>query len=111
MTIIRFMEQAGVNLFKGISEVGGNSFLELWRVLIGDKVRVNFKFLFQNFWHFSFNVCAYFVTIYAVTITNHKEMKTLLITHVRSQSVRVLINFVGVARLMSTRSCKCKFGD
>ena len=105
------MEQTCVDLFKGISKVGGNSFLELWRALIGDKVLVNFKFLFQNFRHFSFNVCAHLVPIHAMPVTNHKEMKTLLITHVWSQSVSVLINFVGVARLMSTTGCKSKFGD
>lgn len=100
-----------MDLFEGITEVGWNSFLELLRILVLHKVLIHFESFLQNARQICLYVCTDLVSVHTVTITDHKQVETLLVTHVWSQSVRVLINLVRVAWLVTTRSRKGKFGD
>ena len=50
------------------------------------------------------------MAVESMAITNDEEMKPLLATHVGYQSVSILVYFVRVSRLVTTRSRECKFG-
>ena len=58
-----------------------------------------------------FYIIWYFVTIETMSITDTEQMETLMATHIWSQSVSILINFVRIAWLVATRGCESKLSD
>ena len=50
------------------------------------------------------------MAVESMAITNDEEMEPLLATHVGYQSVSILVYFIRVSRLVTTRSRECKFG-
>ena len=111
MTVVVFVEQTLVNVFECVSEVIGHSLLELFGVLDVKEVTILTQILFEKLRHFKLDIIGDLVSIQTVPITDTKQVEPLMPTHVRGQSVGVLVHFVRVARLVPTRCGEGKLRD
>ena len=67
--------------------------------------------MLELFWQLLFDVTADFVAVDAVAITDDEQMEALLTAHVGRQRIRILVDLVRVARLMTTGCGKSKLCD
>ena len=90
-----------MNIVEGVTEVARNPVTELPRVVVLNEVLVLSQPLFEFARKLSLNISGDFVAIDSVTIAYYKEVEALLAAHVRRKRVRILIDLVGVTRLVS----------
>ena len=64
--------------------------------------------LLEQLWKFYFDFTRDFVAVDSGAVTHCEEMEALLTAHVGRQCVRVLVDFVGIAGLVTTRRSKRK---
>ena len=95
------VHKARVNIVEGVTEVARNPVTELPRVVVLNEVLVLSQPLFEFARKLSLNISGDFVAIDSVTIAYYKEVEALLAAHVRCKRVRILIDLVGVTRLVS----------
>ena len=103
MTVILFVKEPFMDVLEDIPEVARDAFSEVLRVLNLEEILVREEMLFEQSWHLLLDVLTDPVPIDSVTITDTEQMEALVAAHVWGQHVRVLVNLVRIARLVSAR--------
>lgn len=96
---------------EGVTEVSRNAFLEFLCGSILNEVFISAEFLLELLRQLCLDISGHLMSVNTVTITHDEQVEALLATHVWCQRVSVLVNLVGVARLVTTGRCKGELGD
>ena len=100
-----------MHILEHVSEVVGNSLLELLGIPYVNKVLVLTQILLQELGHLILNVIGNLVPIEAMAVTDTEQVEALVAAHIGRQRVRVLVHLVRIAWLVTTRRGKGKLGD
>lgn len=109
--VLPVVHETLMDVGESVAEVSRNPFLEFLRSSVFDEVLISVKLLLELLRQLRLDISGHLVPVCTMAVAHDKQVEALLSTHVGCQRISVLVNLVGVTRLMATGRRKSELGD